>query len=159
MKEADFMMAYSRHSTKNRTFTHLNAYQRGQIQILVASKVLRVRLLVRSAVPTRRYWMNYVRGQLPRLVPIIDASRLIFRRLGRLSMNAIAVIVGTGTKNWPSISNYFRTFIRQMIRAIDHFPRKILNYRTPAEASKRELQRLASWAVFCSCRLGWQGQT
>lgn len=31
-----------------------------------------------------------------------------------------------------------------MIRAIDHLPRKILNYRTPAEAFKMELQKLAS---------------
>lgn len=34
MKEADFMMACLKPSTKHRTFTHLNAYQRGQIQVL-----------------------------------------------------------------------------------------------------------------------------
>lgn len=34
MKEADFIMAYPKPSTKHRTFTHLNAYQRGQIQVL-----------------------------------------------------------------------------------------------------------------------------
>jgi IS30 family transposase len=42
------------------------------------------------------------------------------------------------------IENYSRTFICQMIRAIDHLPRKILNYRTLAEAFKRELQQLVS---------------
>lgn len=34
MKEADFIMVYSKPSTKHRIFTHLNAYQRGQIQVL-----------------------------------------------------------------------------------------------------------------------------
>ncbi|RYM02838.1 helix-turn-helix domain-containing protein [Sporolactobacillus sp. THM7-7] len=34
MKEADFIMAYLKPSTKHRTFTHLNTYQRGQIQVL-----------------------------------------------------------------------------------------------------------------------------
>jgi Transposase and inactivated derivatives, IS30 family len=42
------------------------------------------------------------------------------------------------------IENYSRTFIRQMIQAIDHLPRRILNYRTPAEAFKKELQKLVS---------------
>ncbi|MCO7175710.1 IS30 family transposase [Sporolactobacillus kofuensis] len=41
------------------------------------------------------------------------------------------------------IENYSRTFIHQMIQAIDHLPRKILNYRTPAEVFKMELQKLA----------------
>lgn len=42
------------------------------------------------------------------------------------------------------ISNYSRTFISQMIQAMDHLPRKILNYRTPAQEYKQELQKLVS---------------
>ncbi|GGL61492.1 IS30 family transposase [Sporolactobacillus putidus] len=41
------------------------------------------------------------------------------------------------------ISNYSRTFISQVIRAIDHLPRRILNYRTPAQEYQQELRKLA----------------
>lgn len=103
MKEADFIMAYLKPSTKHRTFTHLNAYQRGQIQVLHQEQ-RSSREIARAIGCSHQTVLNELRRgeQPPRSAPTIDAFRLIFQRPDKPSMNAIAVIVDAGT-NWQPL--------------------------------------------------------
>ncbi|MFX3619132.1 MAG: helix-turn-helix domain-containing protein [Sporolactobacillus sp.] len=91
-------MAYSKSSTKHRTFTHLNAYQRGQIQVLHQEQ-RSSREIDREVGCSHQTVLDELHREdnHPRSASIIDAFRFILRRPFKPTMNATAVIVGGDT--------------------------------------------------------------